>query len=61
LLHDGVDRNAFARQVMKRNNAHGIFSNTDDSLDGLRSVLSERLSEPTVEVVGCVALFAGRT
>ena len=60
LLHDGVHRNWFARQVMSRNNAHGIFSNTGDSLDGLRSVLSDRLSEISLEVVGCVAIFAGR-
>jgi hypothetical protein len=60
LLHDGVQRNWFARQVMSRNNAHGIFSNTGDSLEGLRLVLSERLSDPSVEVVGCVAIFAGR-
>ena len=60
LLHDGVHRNWFARQVMSRNNAHGIFSNTGDSLDGLRLILSERLSEASVAVVGCVAIFAGR-
>jgi hypothetical protein len=60
LLHDGVDRNWLARQVMDRNNRHGIFSNADDDLDGLRRVLSQHLSEPSIDVVGCVALFAGR-
>ena len=60
LLHDGVRRNWFARQVMSRNNAHGIFSNTGDSLEGLRQVLSERLAESSVDVIGCVAIFAGR-
>lgn len=60
LLHDGVHRNWLARQVMSRNNAHGIFSNTGDNLDGLRSVLSDRLAEISLEVVGCVAIFAGR-
>jgi hypothetical protein len=60
LLHDGVPRNWLARQVMKRNNAQGIFTNAHDSLDGLRSVVSSRLSEPTVEVVGCMGLFSGR-
>lgn len=59
LLHDGVPRNWLARKVMARNNAHGIFSNADDSLTGLRSALSDRLAATTVEVVGCVALFAG--
>ena len=59
LLHDGVHRNWFARKVMDRNNAHGIFSNAEDSLVGLRSALSDRLSDSSVEVVGCVGIFAG--
>jgi hypothetical protein len=60
LLHDGVPRNWFARQVMARNNRQGIFSNADDDLDGLRWVLDRHLSDPSVEIVGSVALFAGR-
>lgn len=60
LLHDGVPRNWLARQVMARNNAHGIFSNTHDDLDGLRSALAERLSDVSVTTVGCVAVFSGR-
>ena len=60
LLHDGVERNWLARRVMDRNNAHGVFSNADDDLDGLHAVLSERLAAPTVDIVGCVALFSGR-
>lgn len=60
LLHDGVDRSWLARKVMDRNNSHGIFSNADDTLDGLRSALSDRLSDPSVQVVGCVGIFAGR-
>ena len=59
LLHDGVQRNWLARRVMDRNNAHGIFSNTEDDLEGLRWVLSQHLTEPAVEVVGCVAVFSG--
>lgn len=61
LLHDGVHRSWFARQVMARNNAHGIFSNADDDLDGLRAALSDRLSDVSVTVVGCVGVFSGRT
>ncbi|MFZ6005465.1 MAG: class I SAM-dependent methyltransferase [Actinomycetota bacterium] len=61
LLHGGVDRNWLARKVMARNNAHGIFSNAEDDLEGLRSALTERLQDPVIEVVGCVALFSGRT
>lgn len=59
LLHDGVPRNWMARQVMDRNNAHGIFSNAHDDLDGLHSVLSTHFNEATIEVIGCVAIFAG--
>jgi 2-polyprenyl-3-methyl-5-hydroxy-6-metoxy-1,4-benzoquinol methylase len=61
LLHAGVHRSWFARAVMKRNNAHGIFSNVDDSLEALRSALTARLDNVSVEVVGCVGVFAGRT
>ncbi len=60
LLHDGVPRNWFARRVMDRNNTHGIFSNAEDDFEGLRWALSQHLTEPTVAVVGCVAVFAGR-
>lgn len=59
LLHDGVPRNWLARRVMDRNNAHGIFSNAEDDLDGLRSVLSQHLTGLTFDVVGCVAVFSG--
>lgn len=61
LLHGGVERNWLARTVMNRNNEQRIFSNTHDDLDGLREVLSEQLEDPAIEIVGCVALFAGRT
>jgi hypothetical protein len=60
LLQEGVHRNWFARKVMDRNNSQGIFSNVDDSLDGLRSAISDRLSDASVEVVGCVGIFAGK-
>ena len=59
LLHDGVHRNWFARRVMARNNARGIFSNSNDDLDGLRSALTERLSNVSLATVGCVGVFAG--
>lgn len=60
LLHDGVPRNWFARAVMERNNRHRIFSNHHDDLTGLQQALEAHLDEPTIEIVGCVALFAGR-
>ena len=59
LLHGGVERKWLARRVMNRNNAHGIFSNAEDDFDGLRSVLSEHLTDATVEIVGCVAVSPG--
>lgn len=60
LLHDGVERNWLARTVMARNNANGIFSNRDDDLEGLQWMLTQHLDDPTIEIVGCVALFSGR-
>ncbi len=59
LLHDGVQRNWLARRVMDRNNAHGIFCNSNDSLDGLRTMLSQHFIDSSVEVVGCVGIFTG--
>lgn len=61
LLHGGADRNRLARTVMKWNNARGIFSNTADTADGLRSLVNAHLIDVTIEIVGCVALFSGRT
>ena len=60
LLHGGVHRNRLARQVMKWNNARGIFSNAGDDVDGLQLVLETHLVDAVIEVVGCVALFSGR-
>jgi len=61
LLHAGVDSNWYARTVMKWNNGRGIFSNIDDDAEGLHGALSHHLDEVSIEIVGCVALFAGRT
>lgn len=60
LLHDGVRRNWFARQVMRRNNDHGIFSNASDDLAGLTDALGAAFIDPRIEVIGCVAVFAAR-
>ncbi len=60
LLHDGVDRNWLARTVMTRNNAHGVFSNQHDDREGLERALAEHLKNPTLDVIGCVALFSGQ-
>jgi hypothetical protein len=59
LLHSGVPRNWYARQVMAHNNRVGIFSNDHDDLAGLETALDRHLNRVTIEVVGCVAVFAG--
>jgi SAM-dependent methyltransferase len=61
LLHDGVRRNWAAQRVMALYNSKGIFGNAQDDLDGLKKVLAEHLTWVQVEVVGCAALFSGRT
>ena len=60
LLTDGVRRGWAAKRLMAFYNSKGIFTNDQDDLQGLRAVLSEHLIAPTVEVVGCAALFSGR-
>ncbi len=59
LLSCGVDRNWYARAVMRSNNKRGIFSNAHDDLEGLEWSLREHFDDVTIEIVGCVALFAG--
>lgn len=60
LLQIGVTRNWFAKGLMHVYNKKGIFSNKQDSLDGLKSELEKRFQDVTVEVVGCTAIFSGR-
>ena len=60
LLSGGVPRNGAAKRLMAFYNSKGIFTNEHDDLDGLKAALSDHLTEVTVEVVGCAALFSGR-
>ena len=60
LLTEGVRRSWAAKRLMAFYNSKGIFTNDQDDLQGLRAMLSEHLTAPTVEVVGCAALFSGR-
>ena len=60
LLQGGVPRNRFAKGLMDVYNKKRIFSNQHDDLAGLKRVLDAQLSNVSVEVVGCAALFAGR-
>ncbi|MCP4512834.1 MAG: methyltransferase type 12, partial [Fuerstiella sp.] len=60
LLHGGVNRSWMAKRLMHVYTRKGIFSNQQDNLEGLQRVLSQRLNDVSIEVVGCAALFAGR-
>jgi 2-polyprenyl-3-methyl-5-hydroxy-6-metoxy-1,4-benzoquinol methylase len=59
ILQGGVKRGWMAEKLMAFYNKKGIFANTDDDLEGLRSSLTQRFESVTLEVVGCVALFSG--
>jgi hypothetical protein len=59
ILQGGVRRGWMAEKLMAFYNKKGIFANTDDDLEGLRSSLTQRFESVTLEVVGCVALFSG--
>jgi SAM-dependent methyltransferase len=61
LLGAGVDPGWAGLRAMRFFNAKRVFTNRDDDLDGLRDELARRFAEISVEVVGCVALFTGRT
>ena len=60
LLSKHVERGLIARRLMDIYNRKGIFSNTEDSLDDLKQVLSGHFSESAVATAGCAALFWGR-
>jgi SAM-dependent methyltransferase len=60
ILHTGVPRNWSARHLMRIYNRRQIFSNSDDSLQGLTEILQARLDDVVIEVAGCVALFTGK-
>jgi len=60
LLHEGVTRNGLAKKLMAFYNKKGVFSNQNDSAEGLRSALNTRFQHVSIEVVGCVAIFSAR-
>lgn len=60
ILQGGVERSWLAQRLMTFYNNKGIFSNTKDSLDDLKSALTQRFVNVKVDVVGCVALFSGQ-
>ena len=60
LLQEGVQRSAPARALMRFYNKKGIFTNTQDTVHGLKSILQSQFSESSVQVRGCAALFQAR-
>jgi len=60
LLACGVPRGWLARRLMAYYNARKVFSNSDDSLDDLRTELGQRFDDVHVETCGCAALFVAR-
>ena len=60
ILGRGVHHNPLGRRLMRLYNRKGIFSNTEDDLRGLEQGLATQLTDVEIEVVGAVALFAGR-
>jgi SAM-dependent methyltransferase len=61
ILAGGVRRPLRARALMAAYNRKGILHNRHDGLDGLTEALAVSFASHSVRVVGCVALFAGRT
>ena len=61
ILGQDTKPNLLAKTLLRAYNAKGIFSNTHDNLDDLVSGLQDNFREYSVEVVGCVAFFTGRT
>jgi hypothetical protein len=61
LLQGGVARSRPAKRLMEFYNRKGIFSNGSDSVHGLQRALNERFQYVSIEIVGCAALFSGRT
>ncbi len=60
ILGRGVAHNLLGRRLMSLYNRKGIFSNIKDNQGGLEQGLASELTDVETEVVGAVALFAGR-
>ena len=60
ILQDGIQQSWIARRMAGALNTQGIFSNRHDYLDGLKSVLTERFRDVSIDIAGCAALFSGR-
>jgi hypothetical protein len=60
ILGRGVAHNLLGRRLMRLYNRKGIFSNAEDDQRGLEQGLASDLTDVEIEIVGAVALFAGR-
>lgn len=60
ILYGGVECNWLARRAMEFINKGKVFANLADDVPGLQWALSQHLSNVSIDVVGCVALFSGR-
>ena len=60
ILGRGVTHNLLGRRLVRLYNQKGIFSNLKDDGRGLERGLASELTDIEIEVVGTVALFAGR-
>jgi len=60
ILGRGVSHNLFGRRLLRLYNRKRIFSNLEDDQRGLEQGLASELTDVQIEVVGAVALFAGR-
>jgi SAM-dependent methyltransferase len=60
LLAGGVPHGAAAKRMMAFFNRRRIFSNLNDTLDGLTRELEARFDQVEIDVMGCVALFRAR-
>ncbi|KAI9060741.1 S-adenosyl-L-methionine dependent methyltransferase [Trametes sanguinea] len=60
VLGKGVPHNWLGRQLMAFYNSKGVFGNTQDTEDGLRTALAETFEEWDLRVVGTIAMFTAR-
>ncbi len=61
ILGQGVTHNFIARKMTSVLNSKGIFGNTNDNLEDLETILKDNFRDYSVQMIGCVALFVGRT
>lgn len=58
LLQGQTKMSPAARKLMGIYNRKGIFTNTNDTIEALETILAERFSAYSLEQVGCAAIFS---